>query len=87
MIITQQRISAYVMVGDVFRPHELKLNPVSISQYTDRNSTVNANRLTLCRANNAFHSESIRDKFRLQLQSFLMLNVVAYTAPNMKFKG
>ena len=76
MIITQQRISAYVMAGDVFSPHELKLNSVSISQYTDRNSTINANRLTLYRANNA--SDSIRDKFRLQLQSFLMLKMVAY---------
>lgn len=86
MLITQHRISAYVMVGDVFSPYELKFNLTFISQYTDRSSIINTNRVTLYRDSNAFHSDSIRDKFRLQLQSFLMLNMVGYTVPNMKFK-
>jgi len=62
VLITQQRISAYVMAGDVFTPYELKLNSMSISQYTDHNSIINTNRLTLYRASNAFLSERIRDK-------------------------
>ena len=88
VLITRQRSSAYVMVGNVFSICELKLNSISLSQYTHHNFFININRLTLNRASNAFIPRTHEThKFRLQMQSFLTLNLVAHTVSTLKFKG